>query len=180
MTFAARLRTERVARGLSKRALALRAGLSPAYVTLLEQGRRIPTRTAVEALGAALLIGGTEERNALGTATPLLLEAAGYADGGQPSDSGSRPGEPAGSRSATALALLLGEAMLPESTRAEVDDVVAEVIATLHTRLRQGVPVAIAAGDVRRALANGLLKHGPEEDEVRRVLEELRSPVYDL
>ncbi len=176
MTFAARLRTERMARGLSKRALALRAGLSPAYITLLEQGRRVPTRPVVEALGTAMTeTVGTEPE----AAATHLLEAAGYALCPPAADCPPSGGTPC-SRAAAALASLLTEDTLPEPVRAELDDVMAEIVGALHARLRQGIPPAVSPIQLRRILSGALPDRGPEEAEVRRVLEELRSPVYDL
>jgi transcriptional regulator with XRE-family HTH domain len=72
-TFAAVLRRFREAAGLSQRGLARRCGLTPAYLSLLEAGRRTPERGAVERIAAAL------ELDAGGQAE--LLQAAGYSAG---------------------------------------------------------------------------------------------------
>jgi transcriptional regulator with XRE-family HTH domain len=53
-TFAAALAERRRAGGLSQRALAKRCGLTPAYLSLLESGRRMPERPTVLRLAEAL------------------------------------------------------------------------------------------------------------------------------
>ena len=174
MTFAERLRTERTARGLSKRALALRAGLSPAYITLLEQGRRAPTRPVVEALGTAMTKAVGAE-----AAAAQLLEAAGYAAGGEAPD-GAPSGDDCRLAATAAVAALLTDERLPLPVRAKLDEVMTEIIGVLHARLRQRLPPSVNPIEIRRLLLGALPDRGSEEAEMRRVLEELRSPVYDL
>lgn len=58
------LRNRRTAAGLSQEALADAAGLHPTYISLLENGHRMPTLDVVRRLGVAL---GT-------TATALVAE----------------------------------------------------------------------------------------------------------
>jgi transcriptional regulator with XRE-family HTH domain len=69
--FGAALRSLRERAALSQRGLARRSGLTPAYVSLLEGGRRMPERPTVERLAAALDL-TSEDRG-------RLLLAAGYA-----------------------------------------------------------------------------------------------------
>ena len=69
--FGRELQRLRTARGLSQRALARASGLTPAYLSLLEAGRRAPERPSVERLASALVC--REEEGA------GLLLAAGYA-----------------------------------------------------------------------------------------------------
>jgi transcriptional regulator with XRE-family HTH domain len=70
-TFAAALRRFREAAGLSQRGLAKRCGLTAAYLSLLEAGRRAPERGAVERIAGALEVAEREQAE--------LLLAAGYA-----------------------------------------------------------------------------------------------------
>ncbi|MGD9893473.1 MAG: helix-turn-helix domain-containing protein, partial [Dehalococcoidia bacterium] len=73
-TFAEALQRARLDHGLSQRGLAKRCGLTPAYLSLLEGGRRMPERPTVERIAAAIEL--DEERAA------RLMVAAGYAPAG--------------------------------------------------------------------------------------------------
>jgi transcriptional regulator with XRE-family HTH domain len=76
-TFAGALQRARQDAGLSQRALAKRCGLTPAYLSLLEGGRRMPERPTVERIASALGLGEGEGAR--------LMVAAGYAPvGGLP------------------------------------------------------------------------------------------------
>jgi transcriptional regulator with XRE-family HTH domain len=70
-TFAAALAERRRAGGLSQRALAKRCGLTPAYLSLLESGRRMPERPTVLRLAEALELSPEQQA--------VLLVSAGYA-----------------------------------------------------------------------------------------------------
>ena len=70
-TFAEALQRARQEAGLSQRGLAKRCGLTPAYLSLLEGGRRMPERPMVDRVAAALEL--DEEAGA------RLMVAAGYA-----------------------------------------------------------------------------------------------------
>lgn len=72
-SFAAALRQRREGVGISQRGLARASGLTAAYISLLEAGRRMPERAAVERLATAL-DADDEDRAA-------LLVAAGYVAG---------------------------------------------------------------------------------------------------
>jgi transcriptional regulator with XRE-family HTH domain len=48
------IRIVRAARGLSQKALALKLGVDPSYISHLESGARIPNHETVEAVAAAL------------------------------------------------------------------------------------------------------------------------------
>lgn len=74
-TFAQRLRMVREARGLSRRELAERAGLSSSALSLLERGKRRPTYPTLRALAEALEV---EPEDLLGPRGGYL-EAAGVA-----------------------------------------------------------------------------------------------------
>ena len=72
--FAALLQRLRQAAGLSQRALAKRCGLTPAYLSLLEAGRRTPERPTVERVAGALDLSEPER--------VALILSAGYAPAG--------------------------------------------------------------------------------------------------
>ncbi len=57
--FAANLRTERIRRKLSPEALALKAGLSVSYISMLERGQRTPPLDTLESLAKALAVSPT-------------------------------------------------------------------------------------------------------------------------
>jgi transcriptional regulator with XRE-family HTH domain len=73
-TFADALQRARQDAGLSQRGLAKRCGLTPAYLSLLEGGRRMPERPTVERIAAALEMDDDEGAQ--------LMVAAGYAPAG--------------------------------------------------------------------------------------------------
>ena len=184
MTFGAQVEVERSARGLSKRALALRAGVSPAYATLLEQGRRSPARRVALALGRVLEAAPRRDGRPDPGVTARLLAAAGYAPGGPndgvaPSPDLACPG--AQFRAPAALAAALRDPELPPAARDVLDGLVCDVVAALRAATggeatrRPFRP----AGALRRAAVTALLA-GRGEDEVRAALDDYRSPVYDL
>lgn len=187
MSFAAQLASERLARGLSKRALALRAGVSPAYVTLLEQGRRRPTRAMARALGGAL---ASTPRPAGASADPdpsaRLLSAAGYSSAadaeatGHGAGSVPRHGEPgratAPFRSPAALAAALADRDVPLSARRLLDALICDAVDALRRSAQRGE--RLPAGAWRTAILARLVRH--EEESVRRAIEDYRSPMYDL
>src|SRR6476659_7121709 len=72
-SFSQALRSARGSAGLSQRALARACGLTPAYMSLLEGGRRRPERGTVERIAAALSLDDAGQDR--------LLLAAGYAPG---------------------------------------------------------------------------------------------------
>jgi transcriptional regulator with XRE-family HTH domain len=124
-TFAAALQHARQAAGLSQRALAKRCGLTPAYLSLLEGGRRMPERQTVERLGAALELGDEERAR--------LMIAAGYAP------SGGLPAPRAGPLS-DVEALLADEDFTPEQ-RTQMASLVRLYAQGLATRARAGRPL---------------------------------------
>ena len=124
-TFAATLQRFRQAAGHSQRGLAKRCGLTPAYLSLLESGRRTPERTAVERIADALAL-NEDDRTA-------LLLSAGYAP------SGGMPASPAGPL-ADVEALLAGPDFTPQQ-RALMTSLVTSYAQGLAARARAGKPL---------------------------------------
>jgi transcriptional regulator with XRE-family HTH domain len=122
--FAVALRRAREAAALSQRALARRCGLTPAYLSLLEGGRRMPERPTVERIAAALGL------NDAGRADLLL--AAGYA---APAGGGGHPGP-----LAEAEALIADPTLAPEQ-RDTIARLTALYVRGLLARLRAGRPL---------------------------------------
>ncbi len=57
--FAVNLRNERLRRKLSQEALAMKAGLSVSYISMLERGQRTPPLDTLESLARALAVAPT-------------------------------------------------------------------------------------------------------------------------
>lgn len=56
MNFARAVRIARAARGLRQKQLAVKAGLDPSYVSLIEKGTRTPSLKVLETLAVALAV----------------------------------------------------------------------------------------------------------------------------
>ena len=124
-TFAATLRRCREAAELSQRGLAKQCGLTPAYLSLLEAGRRMPERGAVERIGAALDLGPREMAE--------LLLYAGYSAG-------------VGAKAAlagplAAVEALLREAALTPNQRTLMTALITAYAEGLAARARAGRPL---------------------------------------
>ncbi len=121
------VRERREALGMSQRALARAAGVTPAYVSLIEHGRRQPVREVVERL-AQTLAAGEHERNA-------ILRAAGYApaSGGELSK-----------RASSVMVRLdgvLSDPGLTPAQRATVETLVLVYASGLAARAKEGRPL---------------------------------------
>ncbi len=123
--FAGALQRARQDAGLSQRALAKRCGLTPAYLSLLEGGRRMPERPAVERIAVAL--GLTDEEAA------RLIVAAGYAP------AGGLPTAPAGPLAD--VEVLLTDASFTPNQRAQMALLVRLYAEGLAARARAGRPL---------------------------------------
>jgi transcriptional regulator with XRE-family HTH domain len=125
--FALALRERRERVGLSQRALARAAGVTPAYVSLIEQGRRSPERDVVERLVRALSLSPAEANT--------LRSAAGYVPLAPVDGS---PGEtPVSQR----IDQLLAEAPLSQEQRGAVESLMLIYLSGLITRAREGRPL---------------------------------------
>jgi transcriptional regulator with XRE-family HTH domain len=123
VAFPAALRKVREAAGISQRGLARASGLTPAYISLLEGGRRTPERSAVERLATALRLDEAGQA--------ALLVAAGYAAGG---------GAPAPGPLADVEALIAALEFAPEQ-RALILSLVEQYARGLVLRTRAGRPL---------------------------------------
>ena len=124
-SFAATLRRLRETAGLSQRGLAKRCGLTPAYLSLLEAGRRTPERGTVLRLAEALALQETSRAG--------LLHAAGYAEQGR---AGARDPGPL----AEVEALLADKDFTPQQ-RTLMTALVAAYAEGLAARARAGRPL---------------------------------------
>ena len=116
----------REAQGMSQRALARAAGVTPAYVSLIERGRRAPDRAVVEKLERALSASPAD--------ADALLHAAGYATASR-----SAPRPPDG---ATAdVDRLLHESGLAPEQRAAVKSLMLIYVRGLIARAKDGRPL---------------------------------------
>ena len=120
------VRRLREAHGMSQRALARAAGVTPAYVSLIERGRRAPDRTVVEKLEQALSANPGD--------ADALLHAAGYATAGR---SAPRPSDGA---SADVHRLLLESGLTPEQ-RTAVESLMLIYVRGLIARAKDGRPL---------------------------------------
>ena len=124
-SLAATLQGFRQAAGLSQRGLAKRCGLTPAYLSLLESGRRAPERGAVERIADALALSN-------GDRTTLLI-SAGYAPTG---------GMPVGAAGPLAeVETLLGGTDFTPQQRALMTALVTSYAQGLAARARAGKPL---------------------------------------
>lgn len=80
MEFGKELRRRREEAGLSRRALAKRAGLTPNYIGGIETGKRDPSLSTVVALGKGLSISPGELVGGLGKLSPEAIEAGRIAE----------------------------------------------------------------------------------------------------
>jgi len=162
-TFAATLRRFRETAGLSQRGLAKRCGLTPAYLSLLEAGRRMPERGTVERIGAALGLGPREMGD--------LLLAAGYSAG-------------AGSEAAmtgplAAVEALLQEAVFTPNQRILMTALITAYAEGLAARVRAGRPlVSDLAAPWQQRILETLQEKMAEDFESFR--EAYMRPSFDL
>lgn len=129
-TFGRLVRERRAARGWSQRALARAAKVTPAYVSLIEHGQRLPDRSVVERLAAALC------DDAAGR--DALLLAAGYAPAEPPA-----PPPPAVSPVLLELDRILADPKLSSRQRAMVEPLVLAYAAGLAARAKEGRPLVV-------------------------------------
>ena len=120
--FGATLRVLRERAALSQRGLARRCGLTPAYVSLLEGGRRMPERPTVERLAEALDLSSED--------CGRLLLSAGYA-------------APVAAVAAPAGPLAVAESVIDD---ADLTPQQRDVIARLTALYVQGLTARIRAG----------------------------------
>ena len=162
-TFAATLQGFRQATGLSQRALAKRCGLTPAYLSLLEAGRRAPERSAVQRLADALELRESDRAT--------LLVSAGYAP-------------PHGLPEAQAGALAEVETLLQEpgftpQQRAQMTALVTAYAQGLAARARAGKPlVSDLAAPWQQRILEALHEKMAEDFESFR--EAYMRPSFDL
>jgi transcriptional regulator with XRE-family HTH domain len=123
------LRDLRVARGVSQRGLARAAGVTSAYVSLIEQGRRGPESGVVRALAGALALSVTD--------TASLLHAAGYAS---TVSTTKRDGDQAGNALAR-LRLVLDDPELTPQQRLSIESLVLIYATGLAARAKDGRPL---------------------------------------
>jgi len=123
--FAGALRTAREAAGYSQRALARRCGLTAAYVSLMESGKRAPERGTVARLADAL---GLDPR-----AADDLLLAAGYAPVGS--------GVPAEPGPLSALNAVLADPGIAPAQRVTMAALLLAYAQGLAARARAGKPL---------------------------------------
>lgn len=121
----------RTAAGLSQRALARASGLTAAYVSLLEAGRRTPERGTLERLAHALGLADAERDR--------LLRAAGYAPSGPREDGSVGP--------LAAIERLLADCAFTTAQEALVVRLLSEYAATLVAQIPSGQGPALAAGE---------------------------------
>lgn len=124
-TFATALRRYRTAAALSQRGLARRSGLTPAYLSLLEAGRRMPERPTVERIADALELDAADRA--------ALVLAAGYA-----------PEVPTAERPPQMLAeaeALLADPSLTPAQRDTLACLTVTYVRGLLARLRAGKPL---------------------------------------
>jgi transcriptional regulator with XRE-family HTH domain len=124
-TFAEALQRVRLDAGLSQRGLAKRCGLTPAYLSLLEGGRRMPERPTVDRIAAALEL--DEEAGA------RLMVAAGYAP------AGGLPGMRAGPLAE--VEALLADVRVTAAQRSQIALLVRLYTEGLVARARAGQPL---------------------------------------
>ena len=122
-SFATMLGRLRRGADISQRALARRCGLTPAYLSLLEAGRRMPERPAVERIAAALELGDADRA--------ALLLAAGYAPAGPAATAGPLADVEA----------VLRDASLGDEQRALIATLTKAYVEGLVARLRSGRPL---------------------------------------
>lgn len=162
-TFAEALRGARQEAGLSQRGLAKRCGLTPAYLSLLEGGRRMPERPTVERIAAALAL--DEPTGA------RLMVAAGYAPvGGLPT---ARAGP------LTEAEALLADLSLTPAQRDQIAQLVRLYIEGLVARVRAGHPlVANLAAPWQQRMLEAMEEKMNEDFEAFR--EGYMRPSFDL
>jgi transcriptional regulator with XRE-family HTH domain len=162
-TFAEALRRARQEAGLSQRGLAKRCGLTPAYLSLLEGGRRMPERPTVERIAAALEL--DEEAGA------RLMVAAGYAPAG-----GVRVA-PAGPLAE--VEALLTDAGVTPAQRSQIALLVRLYVEGLVARVRAGQPlVANLAAPWQQRILEAMQEKMREDFEAFR--EGYMRPSFDL
>lgn len=125
--FALALRAAREAKGISQRALARRCGLTAAYISLLESGRRAPERPAVERIAAALDLDAP--------AADTLVVAAGYVGA-------NRGGDPLPGPLAS-LESILADAALTSEQRDTITALLLAYGQGLTARARAGKPLVV-------------------------------------
>jgi transcriptional regulator with XRE-family HTH domain len=128
-TFGRLLRDLRVARGVSQRGLARAAGVTPAYVSLIEQGRRGPEPGVVRALAGALALSAAE--------TASLLHSAGYAS----APSTSQPDIEQAGGAIARLRSVIDDPALTDQQRASIESLVLIYATGLAARAKDGRPL---------------------------------------
>ncbi|MBI2761270.1 MAG: helix-turn-helix domain-containing protein [Chloroflexi bacterium] len=123
------LRDLRVARGVSQRGLARAAGVTPAYVSLIEQGRRGPEPAVVRALAGALALSAAE--------TASLLHAAGYVS----TASTTQPDVKQSDGAIGSLRAVLDDPALTDQQRASIESLVLIYATGLAARAKDGRPL---------------------------------------
>ncbi len=162
-SFAGALRRSRETAALSQRALAKRSGLTPAYLSLLESGRRMPERAAVERIAAGLDLDDSGRGD--------LLLAAGYA-----SATASPP--PLAGPLADAEALLL-QASFPPEQRALMTALIVGYAQGLAARARAGKPlVSDMAAPWQQRILEAMQEKMSEDFESFR--DSYTRPIFDL
>jgi transcriptional regulator with XRE-family HTH domain len=162
-TFAEALQRARRGAGLSQRGLAKRCGLTPAYLSLLEGGRRMPERPTVDRIAAALEL--DEE------AGSRLMVAAGYAPAG---------GLPAARAGPLAEAeALLSDVSVTPVQRSQIAQLVRLYVEGLVARVRAGQPlVANLAAPWQQRILEAMEEKMNEDFEAFR--EGYMRPSFDL
>lgn len=174
--FAADLARLRRAAALSQRGLAKRAGLTPAYISLLEGGRRAPERPTVERLAVALDLPANEHAGLIRSAGYAADPPTANAPAGGPDDSAAPPIRDSLLRDAESL---LTAAAFPVSQRDLAVTLITAYTGGLIERVRAGLPLVsdLAAPWQRQVLAaiDERLRGAVAEE--RRLLE---RPIFDL
>jgi transcriptional regulator with XRE-family HTH domain len=161
--FSVELRRLRAAAGLSQRSLARRCGLTAAYISLLEAGRRTPERAAVERIAAAL--DPSEADRA------ALFLAAGFVPTGGPG--------PAPVGELAEVAILLADPAVTPRQRALMTALVTAYAQGLADRARAGKPLVsdLAAPWQQRILETLQEKMADDFDTFR---DTFMRPAFDL
>lgn len=174
--FAADLARLRRAATLSQRGVAKRAGLTPAYISLLEGGRRAPERPTVERLAAALDLSANERAR--------LIRSAGYVADPPPvavpvagRDAATAP--PVSDSLLHDAESLLASAKFPVPQRDLAVTLITAYTGGLIERVRAGLPLVsdLAAPWQRQILAAIDERVRGAVAEERRLLE---RPIFDL
>jgi len=160
--FAAELRRLREVAGISQRALARASVLTPAYLSLLEGGRRRPERLTVEKLAQALALSDGE--------SATLLIAAGYA---------ATHTAPAHTHPPSDLEAILADGAFLPRQRAQIEALLLAYAQRLAARARAGKPLVadLAAPWQTRVLETMQEQIAAEVESFRASFE---RPVFDL